>query len=70
LIQDIHDLLAGVALDDMQALGELYDALSARIFNYARTIIQSREMAEDVTHDVFLQINRYARRIAKAADPT
>ena len=67
--QDIRALLGKVANEDMQALGDLYDQLSVRVFNYARTITQSREMAEDITHDVFLQINRNAARIAKAADP-
>ena len=67
--QDIHDLLANVAQGSMHALGELYDLLSARVFNYAKTITQNREMAEDITHDVFLQVNRHALRIAKAADP-
>ena len=53
----------------MDALGELYDMLSLRIFNYARTIVKSKETAEDITHDVFLQISKQAARIAKISEP-
>ena len=66
---EINALLSGLAAGDMDALGGLYDALSARVFNYARTITRSRETAEDVTHDVFLQIHKQAARLADMSDP-
>ena len=68
--ENLHALMSGIAEGEMDALGELYDLLSGRIFNYALTITRNREMAEDITHDVFLQINRHAVRIAKLTNPT
>jgi RNA polymerase sigma-70 factor (ECF subfamily) len=67
--KDTHTLIAEVAKGSMDAFGELYDSLSSRIFNYARTITRNKEMAEDITHDVFLQIYNHAARIEKMANP-
>lgn len=67
--KDVNTLMCSIAKGDMNALGTLYDILSIRIFNYARTIINNKELAEDVTHDVFLQINKKAINIAKVSDP-
>jgi len=53
----------------MEALGELYDCLSRRVFNYAMAITRNRDVAEDVTHDVFLQAHKHAARLVKMADP-
>ncbi|MDR0490518.1 MAG: RNA polymerase sigma factor [Oscillospiraceae bacterium] len=66
---DIHAIISDVAKGDMDSFGELYNLLSERIFNYARTITRNREMAEDITHDVFLQVHKHAARIDKMADP-
>jgi len=66
---DIHALIAEVANGDMVAFGKLYDSLTERVFNYARTITRSKEMAEDITQDIFIQIYKHAKRIAKASNP-
>ena len=67
--ENIHPLLIGAAEGDMSAFGELYSLLSVRIFNYARTITGNKEVAEDITHDVFIQILKNAQRLAKAPNP-
>ena len=67
--KDTHTLIADIAKGSMDAFGELYDSLSSRIFNYARTITRNKEMAEDITHDVFLQTYNHAARIEKSANP-
>ena len=67
--KDIRTLISDLAKGDINALAELYDMLSLRIFNYARTITKNKELAEDITHDVFLQINKEAARIAKISNP-
>lgn len=67
--EDIRALLYYVANGKTDALADLYKMLSSRIFNYARTITKNKEMAEDITHDVFLQINRQADHIAKMSEP-
>ena len=66
---EIHKLLKRMAGGDINALGELYEILSFRVFNYARTILKNKESAEDVTHDVFLQIHKQSGRIADMANP-
>jgi RNA polymerase sigma-70 factor (ECF subfamily) len=53
----------------MDSLGKLYDLLSVRIFNYALTIIKNKEAAEDVTHDVFLQIIKHSSHLAEMQNP-
>ena len=67
--KDIHTLLSDLAEGNMDALAELYDMLSLHIFNYTRTITKNKETAEDITHDVFLQIKKQAARIAEISDP-
>jgi RNA polymerase sigma-70 factor (ECF subfamily) len=66
---DIHGCLAELADGDMAALGELYNMLSVRVFNYARAIAKNKEVAEDVTHDVFLQVHRKAASLARMKNP-
>ena len=67
--KDIQVYLNKAAQGDMDAFGEIYTMLSVRIFNYARTILKSKEKSEDVTHDVFMQIMKKALRLSKMADP-
>lgn len=69
--QDIHirTFLVGIAEGNMDAFGELYNMISIRVFNYARAITNNKEMAEDITHDVFLQLLKKAPRLAKMANP-
>jgi len=69
LDRDIHALISDMAKGSMAAFGELYDSLSNRVFNYAITISRNKDMAEDITHDVFLQVHKHAARIGKMADP-
>jgi len=66
---DVSALLNRIAAGDPDALGLLYDAQAARVFNYAKALTRHRELAEDVTHDVFLRIHAEAARIAQAKDP-
>lgn len=70
MTNDIPILLANIADGDMDALGKLYDLLANRVFNYSRTVTRSGVLAEDVTHDVFLQIHKNAARIVKMEKPT
>jgi RNA polymerase sigma-70 factor (ECF subfamily) len=67
--KDIHDCLVRAAEGDMGALGEIYDMLSVRMFNYARAITKSKEMSEDITHDVFMQIQKQSPRLAAMTNP-
>ena len=66
---DLKSHFISIAKGDTGAMEALYDALSVRVFNYARVITGNKEMAEDVTHDVFMLILEKASRIADVADP-
>ena len=67
--KDVHAFLAEIAEGNMGALGELYDMLSICIFNYARLITNNKELAEDITHDVFMRIVKQSARLAKMSNP-
>jgi RNA polymerase sigma-70 factor (ECF subfamily) len=66
---DIHNSFIRLAEGDIRVLEEIYDALSVRIFNYARTITKSKEMSEDITHDVFMRIINLAARLSTMDKP-
>jgi RNA polymerase sigma-70 factor (ECF subfamily) len=69
MYKDMGVFFCRAAAGDMDALGEIYAALSVKIFNYARAITKCREMSEDITHDVFMQILKQAARLSKMANP-
>jgi len=66
---NIKEILSNITKGDMNALGELYDLMAERVFNYAHMILRNKELAEDITHDVFLQIYKQSIRITKAQNP-
>lgn len=49
-------LLQQVADGDTAAFARLFDAYERRLFTYAYKIMQSREAAEDIVQDIFLQV--------------
>jgi RNA polymerase sigma-70 factor, ECF subfamily len=59
------DLVARMAAGDPAAISELYDRYSAALLGLALRIVQHRENAEDLVHDVFLE----AWRAAATFDP-
>ena len=52
-----------MANNDQLALKELYEHFSVRLFEFAYAIIHSREMAEEIIEDVFIQIWERRKRI-------
>ncbi|MEW6273226.1 MAG: sigma-70 family RNA polymerase sigma factor [Thermodesulfobacteriota bacterium] len=53
-------LIARCAQGDQRALAELYDATAAQVNGLALRILADREVAEEVTGDVYLQVWRSA----------
>lgn len=53
---DLESLLMRVAEGDKLAFARLYDAISPAVFGTILKIIRSREHAEEVTQEVFLEI--------------
>ena len=57
---DVLALIVRIQARDMQALEQLYGALASRLKIYIKRFVRSDQYAEDVVHDVFLRIWRYA----------
>jgi RNA polymerase sigma-70 factor (family 1) len=53
---DIVEIQLRLAQGDESAFRKLYDHYSPRLFQFAYAIIHSREVAEEIVADVFLQI--------------
>ena len=58
--QEWAGLLARIAVGDQSALGELYDASSAKVFGLAMKILGDHAAAEETTLDVYTQVWRRA----------
>lgn len=56
------EVVRRVAEGDQQALAELYERHAAIVLGVALRILRSRREAEDVAHDVFLEVWRRAGR--------
>ena len=54
--------MARVAQGDREALRQLYDATSAKLFGVCLRILSDREESEDVLQDVYVTIWRRADR--------
>src|SRR5262245_44124018 len=57
-------LLTGLAQGSAAAFAALYDRFAAALFRTARTLLGSREDAEDAVQDVFVGLARARRALA------
>ena len=55
------ELFLAIARNDRSALGALYDRHAAVVFTVAHHVIGARQPAEDLLHDIFLDLARAAR---------
>ena len=53
-----EELMAGLAAGDYDALEALYDRYSSLVFSVGLRVLMDRQLAEDVTQEVFLQLWR------------
>jgi RNA polymerase sigma-70 factor (ECF subfamily) len=67
--EELAGLLERISRGDFDALGCAYDLMADKIYNYMVSITQSKQISEDITHDIFLLIVKYAGRIQKASNP-
>ncbi|HVY73734.1 MAG TPA: RNA polymerase sigma-70 factor [Puia sp.] len=63
--KDIRDIQHRLGLNDPAALRQLYGIFSDRLFQFAHALLKSREMAEEVVEDVFIQVWKKSRRISE-----
>lgn len=61
-------LAEALAAGDREAFAALYDRLGHRLFATARTMLASAAEAEDVVHDLFVELARMRHRLASVAD--
>jgi RNA polymerase sigma-70 factor (ECF subfamily) len=61
-------LAESLAAGDREAFATLYDRLAPRLFATARTMLASTAEAEDVVHDLFVELARMRQRLAAVAD--
>lgn len=61
-------LAESLAAGDPEAFAALYDRLAARLLAAARTLIGSHADAEDIVHDLFVDLARGRHRLAAVAD--
>ena len=57
----LENCIVQIANHKKQALAQLYDRTHAAVYGFALSLLQHRQDAEDVMHDVYLQVWRYAK---------
>lgn len=57
-----------LAAGDSEAFATLYDRLALRLYNAARTMTGSTQEAEDVVHDLFVELAKARARLAGVTD--
>ena len=65
----IDDLIYQMSLGDKDAIGKLYELISDIVYAYALSKMKDTHDAEDVMHDTFVKIFRYASRYVKQGKP-
>jgi DNA-directed RNA polymerase specialized sigma24 family protein len=60
-------LADSLAAGDPAAFAALYDRLAVRLFNTARTLTSAAD-AEDIVHDLFVELARARQRLAGVID--
>jgi len=61
-------LSESLAAGDREAFAALYDRLGMRLLNTARTMLASTTEAEDVVHDLFVELARVRHRLVAVTD--
>ena len=62
--EDLKDIQRRLAMNDPAALRQLYEIFSNKLFQFAHALLRSREMAEEVVEDVFIQVWKKSQRIS------
>jgi RNA polymerase sigma-70 factor (ECF subfamily) len=66
---ELEKLLLRVAEDDKDALGKLYGLIAQDVYAYALSKTLNKADSEDVLHDTFVRIYRYAKRYEPKGRP-
>ncbi len=55
-VTELNVCMERLRAGDREAFSALYDAMSRPVYTVARRIVQSREIAEDITQEVFVRL--------------
>lgn len=55
-IQKLTELFAAIRAGDIEAFAEFYEAYKKPVYTVLWRIVDSKEMAEDLTHDIFVKL--------------
>jgi RNA polymerase sigma-70 factor (ECF subfamily) len=62
-------VLVGVRRRDPEALAAFFEAYFDRVYGFVHRLIGRRELAEDITQEVFYKVHRAAHRLDPDRDP-
>ena len=65
-----RETIARVRRRDPQAMEKFFDLYYDRLFGHVARLVGNVHLAEDLTHDVFLRLNRVLDRLDPERDPT
>ena len=55
-VTELNECMSRLRAGDKEAFSHLYDELSRPVYTVARRIVRSREIAEDITQEVFVRL--------------
>ena len=65
----IDELILKMARGDVSAMGELYELIKGSVYGYALSKTRDKDLAEDITHDTFVRIYKYASHYKPSGKP-
>lgn len=64
-----EELLLKIARGDMDAVGELYDLIKTDVYAFALSKSLTKADAEDIMHETFMRVFRYAKHYKPSGKP-
>ena len=65
----IEELIAQMASGNITSMGKLYELIKTDVYAYALSKLANRVDAEDITHDTFVLIYKYAKQYKPMGKP-
>ena len=65
----IEELILEMAGGNIDAMGELYELAGSSVYSYAMSKTADPSLSEDITHDTFVRMYKYARRYTPMGKP-
>ena len=65
----VEALIKKIALDDVGAVGDLYDLIKTDVYAFALSKLLSKTDAEDVMQETFVRVYKYAKQYSPCGKP-